>query len=93
MAVECPIKNKAREISVSKKKIPLTDGSRDIMRTVWSANPTAKNLERCSPGGTVPKLMQTISAAISFLSVYSFNWPLYYYHEETSRGTSFTYVY
>ena len=48
-----------------------------MMRTVWSARPTAKNLERCSPGGTVPKLMQTISAAISFLSVYSFNCPLY----------------
>ena len=53
----------------------LTDGSREIILTVWSARPTARNLERCSPGGTVPRLMHTTSADISLRSVYSFSWP------------------
>lgn len=53
----------------------LTEGSREMMRTVLSASPTARNLERCSPGGTLARLMQTTSADISFLSVYSFSWP------------------
>lgn len=45
------------------------------MRTVLSTNPTARNRERCSPGGTFARLMHTTSADISFLSVYSFSWP------------------
>ena len=47
------------------------------MRTVWSAKPMAKNRERCSPTGIVPKLIHTTSADISFLSVYSFSCPDY----------------
>ena len=39
----------------------LTVGSREIIRTVESANPTARNLERCSPGGTAAKLRQDTS--------------------------------
>lgn len=54
----------------------LTEGSREMMRTVLSASPTARNRERCSPGGTLARLMQTTSADISFLSVYSFSWPV-----------------
>lgn len=50
-----------------------TEGSREMMRTVLSTKPTAKNRERCSPGGTFARLMHTTSADISFLSVYSFN--------------------
>lgn len=45
------------------------------MRTVLSTKPTARNRERCSPGGTFARLMHTTSADISFLSVYSFSWP------------------
>lgn len=53
----------------------LTDGSREMILTVWSVRPTARNLDRCSPGGTDPRLIHTTSADISFRSVYSFSWP------------------
>lgn len=52
-----------------------TEGSREMMRTVLSTSPTARNRERCSPGGTLARLIQTTSADISFRSVYSFSWP------------------
>lgn len=52
-----------------------TKGSSEIIRTVLSTKPTARNRERCSPGGTFARLMHTTSADISFLSVYSFSWP------------------
>ena len=51
----------------------LTEGSSEMIRTVLSANPTAKNLDLCSPEGTLAKAIQITSADISFLSVYSFN--------------------
>lgn len=54
-----------------------TEGSREIIRTVLSTSPTARNRERCSPGGTLARLIQTTSADISFRSVYSFSWPDY----------------
>ena len=50
-------------------------GSRDITRTVLSLRPMARNLERCSPEGTVPRAMHCTSEDISFRSVYSFSWP------------------
>ena len=53
----------------------LTEGSKEMIRTVLSANPTAKNLDLCSPEGTLAKAIQITSADISFLSVYSFNCP------------------
>lgn len=53
----------------------LTEGSSEMIRTVLSASPTARNRERCSPGGTLARLMHTTSADISFRSVYSFSWP------------------
>lgn len=40
----------------------LTDGSNEIIRTVLSARPTAKNQDRCSPGGTEPKAIHETSA-------------------------------
>ena len=46
-----------------------------MMRTVLSAKPTAKNLDLCSPEGTLAKAIQITSADMSFLSVYSFNCP------------------
>jgi hypothetical protein len=52
-----------------------TEGSSEMMRTVLSTSPTARKRERCSPGGTLAKLIHTTSADISFLSVYSFSWP------------------
>lgn len=54
----------------------LTLGSRLMMRTVLSESPTAKNLDLCSPAGTRPTPMQMTSLFISFLSVYSFSWPV-----------------
>lgn len=48
-----------------------------MIRTVLSTRPTARNRERCSPGGTLARLIQTTSADISFRSVYSFSWPDY----------------
>ena len=53
----------------------LTEGSKDMIRTVLSARPTAKNRDRCSPDGTLAKAMQMTSADISFLSVYSLSCP------------------
>lgn len=53
----------------------LTEGSSEIILTVLSTSPTARKRERCSPGGTLARLMQTTSADISFLSVYSFSCP------------------
>lgn len=53
----------------------LTEGSRDMIRTVLSIRPTAKKRDRCSPGGTLARLIHTTSADISFLSVYSFSCP------------------
>lgn len=58
-------------------RMPLTDGSREMIRTVLSTSPTARNRDRCSPGGTLARLMHTTSADISFRSVYSFNCPDY----------------
>lgn len=52
-----------------------TEGSREMIRTVLSTKPTARNRERCSPGGTLARLMHTTSADISLRSVYSFSWP------------------
>jgi hypothetical protein len=46
-----------------------------MILTVLSANPTAKNLERCSPTGTLARAMQITSHDMSFLSVYSLSWP------------------
>lgn len=54
----------------------LTDGSREMIRTVLSARPTAKNRERCSPVGTLANDMQMMSADISLRSVYSLSWPV-----------------
>lgn len=55
----------------------LTLGSKDIILTVLSDSPTAKNLDRCSPAGTRPRPMQMTSLFISFLSVYSFSCPVW----------------
>lgn len=51
-------------------------GSSDIIRTVLSAKPMAKNIVRISFGATAPNAMHNISDGIRFLSVYSFNWPV-----------------
>lgn len=48
-----------------------------MILTVLSTSPTARNRDRCSPGGTLARLMHTTSADISFRSVYSFNCPDY----------------
>lgn len=48
-----------------------TEGSSDMIRTVLSAKPTAKNHERCSPAGTVPRAMHITSEGIFRRSVYS----------------------
>lgn len=53
----------------------LTEGSREMILTVLSMRPTAKKRDRCSPGGTLARLIHTTSADISFLSVYSFSCP------------------
>lgn len=64
-----------------------TEGSSEMIRTVLSASPTARNRERCSPGGTLARLIQTTSADISFLSVYSFSWPDWKQLNETTEAT------
>jgi hypothetical protein len=46
-----------------------------MILTVLSANPTARNLDLCSPTGTLAKAMQMTSQDMSFLSVYSFSCP------------------
>lgn len=58
-------------------KYELTDGSRDIIRTVLSLNPTAKKQALCSPGLTDPNAIQDTSEDNFLRSVYSFNWPVY----------------
>ena len=63
--------------------IVLTEGSNEMILTVLSANPTARNLDLCSPDGTLARAIQITSADISFLSVYSFNWPDYLEEEVT----------
>ena len=60
-----------------------TEGSREMILTVLSTSPTARKRERCSPGGTLARLIHTTSADISFRSVYSFSWPDY--REERGR--------
>lgn len=67
------VKGEGEGVCEEDEEVWLTDGSREIILTVWSARPTARNLERCSPGGTVPRLMHTTSADISLRSVYSFS--------------------
>lgn len=54
-----------------------TDGSNEIIRTVLSLNPTARNRDICSPEGALANAMQTTSEGISFLSLNSFNCPVY----------------
>jgi len=71
------VHNKCTHRQTNRQTNTLTVGSREMMRTVWSDSPTAKNLERCSPGGTAAKLRQDTSADISRRSVYSFSWPAY----------------
>lgn len=56
--------------------VDLTDGSNEMMRTVLSFSPTAKNQALCSPVATDPKAMQDTSEDSFFLSVYSFSWPV-----------------
>ena len=51
-------------------------GSNDMILTVSSAKPTAKNLDRSSPRGTDASAMHTTSDNISLRSVYSFSWPV-----------------
>ena len=51
-----------------------------MILTVLSKSPTAKKRDRCSPAGTRPRAMHTTSADISFLSVYSFSWPVWKQH-------------
>jgi len=55
------------------------------MRTVSSANPTARNLDRCSPDGTLPSAMQMTSCDISFRSVYSFSCPFCVKNQNISK--------
>lgn len=55
----------------------LTEGSREMILTVLSDKPTARKRHLCSPTGTLPRAMHTTSEDISFLSVYSFNCPVY----------------
>lgn len=52
-----------------------SEGSREMILTVLSTSPTARKRDRCSPGGTLARLMHTTSADISFRSVYSFSCP------------------
>lgn len=58
------------------RTLELTEGSKDMMRTVLSLRPTAKNHALCSPVATEPSAMQDTSDDNFFLSVYSFNWPV-----------------
>lgn len=58
-----------------KWRVTLTEGSREMILTVLSTSPTARKRDRCSPGGTLARLMHTTSADISFRSVYSFSCP------------------
>ena len=46
-----------------------------MILTVWSASPMARNLDLCSPSGTVARLRQETSADISRRSVYSLSCP------------------
>lgn len=52
-----------------------TAGSNDIIRTVLSISPTAKNRALCSPLGTLANAIQITSAVIILRSVYSFSCP------------------
>jgi len=54
----------------------LTAGSREMMRTVLSAKPTARKRHLCSPGGTFASAIHTASDGISFRSVYSLSCPV-----------------
>lgn len=54
----------------------LTAGSRDMILTVLSFRPTAKNHALCAPAATEPSAMQETSEDSFFLSVYSFNCPV-----------------
>lgn len=67
-----------------KWRVTLTEGSREMILTVLSTSPTARKRDRCSPGGTLARLMHTTSADISFRSVYSFSCPDY--RSEDKRG-------
>lgn len=60
-----------------KWRVTLTEGSKEMILTVLSTSPTARKRDRCSPGGTLARLMHTTSADISFRSVYSFSCPDY----------------
>ena len=60
-----------------KLRVTLTEGSKEMILTVLSTSPTARKRDRCSPGGTLARLMHTTSADISFRSVYSFSCPDY----------------
>lgn len=53
-----------------------SEGSNDIILTVLSCRPTARNHERCSPTATFPRAIHITSEGIFFLSVYSFNCPV-----------------
>lgn len=67
------------EFTPSKLSLPvlsnplLTFWSNDMILTVLSSRPTARNRALCSPAGTLARLMHLTSVDISFLSVYSFN--------------------
>jgi hypothetical protein len=54
----------------------LTAGSREMMRTVLSAKPTARKRHLCSPGGTFASAIHTASDGISLRSVYSLSCPV-----------------
>jgi len=62
-----------------------------MILTVWSASPMARNLDRCSPGGTVAKLRQETSADISRRSVYSLSCPACDDKVEHIKYTKLTY--
>jgi hypothetical protein len=55
----------------------LTKGSREMIRTVLSAKPTARKRDLCSPAGTFASAIHTASDGISFRSVYSLSCPVY----------------
>ena len=61
----------------------LTVRSREWILAVFQAKPTARTLDLCSPDGTLAMAIQITSAEISFLFVYSFNWPDYLEEEIT----------
>lgn len=68
-----------------KWRVTLTEGSREMILTVLSTSPTARKRDRCSPGGTLARLMHTTSADISFRSVYSFSCPDYRSEDKSSH--------